>query len=238
MSPKSSSTKAKPAEPGISMDAFADDLRRGAGWNGSSQVTIRVVSRAWAMLKKASDYEVHVYDEAARRTTPVLIHKRFKVKLRRAGLANKKERPAWEAAAAENFKRLDEGTLDWIVLSARLQCGYGVVIVRRSALDWIVDNVCANRERALFAADRGFCKELGIGHERLSGGGISVLVKARTCLSCGIVSKASMLKCGRCKVARYCCRECQKADWGAFHVRECCFWLEEETRDLADFESV
>ncbi len=30
-----------------------------------------------------------------------------------------------------------------------------------------------------------------------------------------------MLKCARCKLARYCGKECQAADWRAAHKRAC-----------------
>ena len=43
-----------------------------------------------------------------------------------------------------------------------------------------------------------------------------------SCLRCGTAgsSKAALSRCGKCKVARYCCRECQVVDW-ASHKAAC-----------------
>ena len=41
----------------------------------------------------------------------------------------------------------------------------------------------------------------------------------RNCEGCGVIRKG-LKKCGRCKVARYCSRECQSSHWKA-HKKEC-----------------
>lgn len=43
----------------------------------------------------------------------------------------------------------------------------------------------------------------------------------KTCESTARSKYASLMACGSCGIARYCCRECQKADWKARHKIQC-----------------
>jgi len=55
------------------------------------------------------------------------------------------------------------------------------------------------------------------------------------CLQCGIVPKTGALKCGRCKTAAYCSKECQLAHWKGGHRGQC--GLIGETKNKVQFIS-
>ncbi|CAM9816964.1 unnamed protein product [Sphacelaria rigidula] len=52
-------------------------------------------------------------------------------------------------------------------------------------------------------------------------GGKTIRSTTNSCLKCR--KKAANLRCSRCRKAKYCCKECQRADWKS-HKPACAPW--------------